>query len=82
MGRQAGPITLNLESGWSVWPSAPIRNNVHSMTLCSRIVQMSHVWDHFDYTNDVGWWKSQGWPLLKVIQNSHFRGQISLRTRL
>ena len=29
--------------------------------------QMIHAWDHFDYTNDVQWWKSQGWPLVKVI---------------
>ena len=28
---------------------------------------MIHVWDHFDYTHDVSWWKAQGWPLLKVI---------------
>lgn len=28
--------------------------------------QMIHVWDHFDYTNDVDWWKAQGYPLLKV----------------
>ena len=27
---------------------------------------MSHIWDHFDYTNDVDWWRAQGWPLLKV----------------
>ncbi|KAF9053868.1 glycoside hydrolase family 95 protein [Hymenopellis radicata] len=26
---------------------------------------MIHVWDHFDYTGDVAWWKAQGWPLLK-----------------
>jgi hypothetical protein len=29
--------------------------------------QMIHVWDHFDHTNDVTWWKSQGWPLIKVL---------------
>ena len=29
--------------------------------------QMIHVWDHFDHTNDVSWWKSQGWPLIKVL---------------
>lgn len=29
-------------------------------------LQMIHVWDHFDYTNDVEWFKTQGWPLLKV----------------
>lgn len=28
---------------------------------------MIHAWDHFDYTNDVQWWKSQGYPLVKVI---------------
>jgi alpha-L-fucosidase 2 len=27
---------------------------------------MLHVWDHFDYTNDVAWFKQTGWPLLKV----------------
>jgi hypothetical protein len=29
-------------------------------------MQMDHVWDHFDYTNDVEWWQTQGWPLVKV----------------
>jgi hypothetical protein len=28
---------------------------------------MDHAWDHFDYTNDVNWWKTQGWPLVKVF---------------
>lgn len=28
---------------------------------------MIHAWDHFDYTNDLQWWKSQGYPLVKVI---------------
>ncbi|KAJ1304163.1 hypothetical protein OPQ81_008563 [Rhizoctonia solani] len=28
---------------------------------------MMHVYDHFDYTNDVVWWKQQGWPLLKGV---------------
>ena len=36
--------------------------------------KMLHVWDHFDYTNDVKWWRSTGWPLLKV---SHVRHQSS-----
>jgi len=29
-------------------------------------IQMLHVWDHFDHTNDVDWWKTQGWPLVKA----------------
>ncbi|KAF9259264.1 glycoside hydrolase family 95 protein [Marasmius fiardii PR-910] len=32
---------------------------------------MMHVWDHFDYTNDVSWWKVQGWPLIKGVASFH-----------
>ncbi|KAF8234486.1 glycoside hydrolase family 95 protein [Tricholoma matsutake] len=32
---------------------------------------MIHVWDHFDHTNDVAWWKAQGWPLLKGAASFH-----------
>lgn len=30
-----------------------------------------HIYDHFSYTNDVQWWKSQGYPLLKGIAGFH-----------
>ncbi|KAF9234336.1 glycoside hydrolase family 95 protein [Melanogaster broomeanus] len=32
---------------------------------------MIHVWDHFDYTNDVQWWQTQGWPLVKSVASFH-----------
>ncbi|OJA17722.1 hypothetical protein AZE42_04789 [Rhizopogon vesiculosus] len=32
---------------------------------------MIHAWDHFDYTNDVDWWKTQGWPLVKSVASFH-----------
>ena len=32
--------------------------------------QMLHVWDHFDFTQDVAWFKEQGYPLLKVFSFS------------
>ncbi|KAK7040767.1 hypothetical protein VNI00_009673 [Paramarasmius palmivorus] len=32
---------------------------------------MMHVWDHFDFTNDVQWFKAQGWPLLKGVASFH-----------
>ncbi|TRM55989.1 glycoside hydrolase family 95 protein [Schizophyllum amplum] len=32
---------------------------------------MLHVWDHFDYTNDVSWWQAQGYPLLKSVAQFH-----------
>ncbi|KAK4235693.1 Six-hairpin glycosidase-like protein [Achaetomium macrosporum] len=28
---------------------------------------MQHVWDNFDYTQDVGWLKKQGYPLIKAV---------------
>ncbi|KAL1751423.1 glycoside hydrolase family 95 protein [Schizophyllum commune] len=34
---------------------------------------MIHVWDHFDYTNDVDWWKAQGYPLLKGTAQFHIQ---------
>ncbi|TFK47366.1 glycoside hydrolase family 95 protein [Heliocybe sulcata] len=37
----------------------------------SAVWMMIHVWDHFDYTNDVQWWRSQGWPLLKGVASFH-----------
>jgi len=37
----------------------------------SNVWMMIHIWDHFDHTNDVVWWKSQGWPLLKGATSFH-----------
>ncbi|KAJ7220491.1 glycoside hydrolase family 95 protein [Mycena pura] len=37
----------------------------------SAVWMMVHVWDHFDYTNDVAWWKAQGWPLIKGVASFH-----------
>jgi alpha-L-fucosidase 2 len=37
----------------------------------SAVWMMVHVWDHVDYTNDVAWWKAQGWPLLKGVASFH-----------
>ncbi|KAG6889388.1 hypothetical protein C0992_005520 [Termitomyces sp. T32_za158] len=35
---------------------------------------MIHVWDHFDYTNDVAWLKAQGWPLIKPLTHADLTG--------
>ncbi|KAK2467924.1 hypothetical protein APHAL10511_000219 [Amanita phalloides] len=32
---------------------------------------MIHVWDHFDYTGNILWWRLQGWPLLKSTAEFH-----------
>ncbi|KAH8823318.1 glycoside hydrolase family 95 protein [Flagelloscypha sp. PMI_526] len=37
----------------------------------SNVWMMIHVWDHFDFTQDVQWLKSQGYPLLKSVAEFH-----------
>ncbi|CAL1710806.1 unnamed protein product [Somion occarium] len=37
----------------------------------SAVWMMIHVWDHFDYTNNLDWFKAQGWPLLKGVASFH-----------
>ncbi|KAJ3802095.1 glycoside hydrolase family 95 protein [Lentinula aff. detonsa] len=37
----------------------------------SAVWMMLHVWDRFDYSNDVDWWRAQGWPLLKSVTSFH-----------
>ncbi|GAW06942.1 glycoside hydrolase family 95 protein [Lentinula edodes] len=37
----------------------------------SAVWMMLHVWDRFDYSNDVDWWIAQGWPLLKSVASFH-----------
>ncbi|KXN85658.1 putative alpha-fucosidase A [Leucoagaricus sp. SymC.cos] len=40
---------------------------------------MLHVWDHFDYTNDVAWFKAVGWPLLRGVAEFHLDNVIEDR---
>jgi len=49
------------DSGGAEWANYPE----------SAVWMMIHVWDHFDYTNDVAWWKAQGWPLIKGVASFH-----------
>ncbi|KAF7760242.1 CAZyme family GH95 [Agaricus bisporus var. burnettii] len=37
----------------------------------ANVWMMLHVWDYFDYTNDLDWFKSVGWPLLKGVASFH-----------
>jgi alpha-L-fucosidase 2 len=39
----------------------------------SNVWMMIHVWDHFAYTQDVEWWKSQGYPLIKQVASFHIQ---------
>ncbi|KAG5652319.1 hypothetical protein H0H81_005432 [Sphagnurus paluster] len=48
-----------------------IQSGTHTYNAEANAWMMFHVWDHFDYTNDVVWWKAQGWPLLKGAAQFH-----------
>ncbi|KIY63304.1 glycoside hydrolase family 95 protein [Cylindrobasidium torrendii FP15055 ss-10] len=44
-----------MKEGASAWANYPE----------SAVWMMLHVWDHFDFTGDIEWFKRQGWPPLK-----------------
>ncbi|KIJ56403.1 glycoside hydrolase family 95 protein [Sphaerobolus stellatus SS14] len=78
-GSETAQLLYNISRGWVVhnetfgysgmkgvggtaqWANYPEAN----------VWMMLHVWDHFDYTGDVTWFKAQGWPLLKGVASFH-----------
>ncbi|KAH9950824.1 glycoside hydrolase family 95 protein [Amylocystis lapponica] len=56
-----GHTGMKLEGNSAQWADYPE----------SAVWMMIAVWDHFDYTNDVTWFKAQGWPLLKSVAQFH-----------
>ncbi|CAE6497238.1 unnamed protein product [Rhizoctonia solani] len=48
--------------GFEGWNTAAWANYPESAAW-----MMIHAYDHFDYTNDVTWWRAQGWPLVKGV---------------
>ncbi|PFH51636.1 glycoside hydrolase family 95 protein [Amanita thiersii Skay4041] len=53
-----GMKALGNSAQWANYPEA-------------NVWMMIHIWDHFDYTGDVAWWRAQGWPLLKGAAQFH-----------
>ncbi|KAL4063679.1 glycoside hydrolase family 95 protein, partial [Scleroderma citrinum] len=56
-----GHTGMKLSGNSALWANYPESN----------AWMMIHVWDHFDHTNNVQWWRRQGWPLLKGAANFH-----------
>ncbi|KIJ60761.1 glycoside hydrolase family 95 protein [Hydnomerulius pinastri MD-312] len=74
-------VLYNISSGWVTHDEMNIFGHT-GMKLSGNSAQwadypesnawmMIHAWDHFDYTNDVTWWKAQGWPLVKAVASFH-----------
>ncbi|CAE7142286.1 unnamed protein product [Rhizoctonia solani] len=74
-GAETAKILYNVTRGWLVENELNIFGHSGMKTYGARANNypeapawmMMHVYDHFDYTNDVAWWKRQGWPLLKGV---------------
>ncbi|KAG6376718.1 glycoside hydrolase family 95 protein [Boletus reticuloceps] len=78
-GAYTARVLYNISSGWVVHNEMNIFGHT-GMKLGnaqwanypeSNAWMMIHAWDHFDYTNDIQWWKSQGYPLLKGVASFH-----------
>ncbi|KAF9465864.1 glycoside hydrolase family 95 protein [Collybia nuda] len=54
-------------SGMKAWENSALWANYPE----ANVWMMMHVWDHFDYNNDIAWWKAQGWPLIKAVASFH-----------
>jgi len=66
-----GHTGMKLDGNSAIWANYPE----------SAVWMMVHVWDHFDFTNDVDWWKAQGWPLVKVCPRRGL-GHISIQRHI
>ncbi|KAG9087835.1 hypothetical protein FS749_002610 [Ceratobasidium sp. UAMH 11750] len=76
-GAETAKVLYNVTRGWVVHNEMNIfghtgmkdgRNNAEWANYPEAAAwMMMHVYDHFDYTNDVTWWRGQGWPLLKSV---------------
>ncbi|OCH86005.1 glycoside hydrolase family 95 protein [Obba rivulosa] len=82
-GAETAQILYNISQGWVTHDELQIFGHT-GMKLEGNSAQwadypesavwmMIHVWDHFDYTNDVSWFRSQGWPLLKGVAQFHMQ---------
>ncbi|OBZ77369.1 putative alpha-fucosidase A [Grifola frondosa] len=80
-GAQTAQILYNISKGWVTHDEMNIFGHtgmkgggnvaMWSDYPESSVWMMLHVWDHFDYTNDIQWFISQGWPLLKSVAEFH-----------
>ncbi|CAE6473315.1 unnamed protein product [Rhizoctonia solani] len=74
-GAETAAILYNITRGWLVHDELNIFGHSGMKNYSAKSTNyreapawmMMHVYDHLDYTNDVAWWKRQGWPLLKGV---------------
>ncbi|KAF8154695.1 glycoside hydrolase family 95 protein [Crassisporium funariophilum] len=78
-GAETAQVLYNISRGWvthnEIFGHTGMKGGGNTALWAnypeSAVWMMFHVWDHFDHTNDVNWWKSQGWPLVKGVASFH-----------
>ncbi|KAH7322255.1 glycoside hydrolase family 95 protein [Rhizoctonia solani] len=88
-GAETAKVLYNITRGWLVHDELNIFGHSGMKNYSAKSTNyreapawmMMHLYDHLDYTNDIAWWKRQGWPLLKgvaqfwldyLIEDRHF----------
>ncbi|CUA71437.1 hypothetical protein RSOLAG22IIIB_09547 [Rhizoctonia solani] len=74
-GAETAKVLYNITRGWLVHDELNIFGHSGMKNYSAKSTNyreapawmMMHVYDQFDYTNDVAWWKRQGRPLLKGV---------------
>ncbi|KAF8811090.1 glycoside hydrolase family 95 protein [Phlegmacium glaucopus] len=80
-GAETAQVLYNISRGWvthnemNVFGHTGMKGGGNTAVWAnypeSAVWMTLHVWDHFDHTNDVDWWKAQGWPLVKGVASFH-----------
>ncbi|CCM03449.1 uncharacterized protein FIBRA_05582 [Fibroporia radiculosa] len=80
-GAETAQILYNISRGWvthdemNIFGHTGMKLDGNSAQWAdypeSAVWMMIHVWDHFDYTNNITWFREQGWPLLKSVAEFH-----------
>ncbi|KAH9896616.1 Six-hairpin glycosidase-like protein [Cubamyces lactineus] len=82
-GAQTAQYLYNIEQGWvthnemNIFGHTGMKGGGNTAQWSdypeSNAWMMIHVWDHFDFTRDVDWFKAQGYPLLKSAAQFHLK---------
>ncbi|EIW55988.1 glycoside hydrolase family 95 protein [Trametes versicolor FP-101664 SS1] len=80
-GSQTAQVLYNISQGWvthnEIFGHTGMKGGGNTASWAdypeSNAWMMFHVWDHFDFTQDIDWFKAQGWPLLKSAAQFHLQ---------
>ncbi|KAI0646085.1 glycoside hydrolase family 95 protein [Trametes meyenii] len=80
-GTETAQVLYNISEGWvthnEIFGHTGMKGGGNTAQWAdypeSNAWMMFHVWDHYDFTQDLDWFKAQGWPLLKGAAQFHLQ---------